>query len=259
MGFVYKITCIPSGKSYIGISIHDPENGRIKDHLSGHGNQLVARAIKKYGKESFTYEILEENVFPAFLPELEVFYIAKLNTVAENGYNLTTGGEIGKSPSEETREKYSGVNHHNYGNPAWNRGVSPSEETRRKQSCIMKGRKLSKDHIEKVRISSTGRKHTEESKLLISESKKGEKNPQFGKPPWNKGKTSQNKGVPLSDKTCEKISITKSHPLRDYAYNTYLSLSYLPIKQNRKRLYEKFHIVKPNTIWNWTRKWQSEI
>ena len=47
------------------------------------GSRLLASAIKKYGKDAFTYEILEENVFPEFLPELEVFYISKFNTRCE--------------------------------------------------------------------------------------------------------------------------------------------------------------------------------
>lgn len=93
MGYVYKITNTINNKSYIGISIHEPEKRRIRQHLSGHGNRIIANAVKKYGKEAFVYEILEANVFDEFLPDLEVAYIAKHNTVAPNGYNLTYGGE----------------------------------------------------------------------------------------------------------------------------------------------------------------------
>ncbi|MYA71127.1 hypothetical protein F4009_05950 [Candidatus Poribacteria bacterium] len=39
MGYIYKITNTINNKSYIGISIHEPEKGRIKDHLSARGNQ----------------------------------------------------------------------------------------------------------------------------------------------------------------------------------------------------------------------------
>ena len=69
MGYVYKITNTINNKAYIGISIHEPEKRRIRQHLSGRGNRIIARAVKKYGKEVFTYEILEENVFDEFLPE----------------------------------------------------------------------------------------------------------------------------------------------------------------------------------------------
>ena len=63
MGYVYKITNTVNQKHYIGISIHEPETGRIRDHLSGNGNRILAKAIKKYGRDAFTYEILEEGVF----------------------------------------------------------------------------------------------------------------------------------------------------------------------------------------------------
>ena len=103
MGYVYKITNTVNGKAYIGISVNEPTQGRIKEHLSGRGNRIIARAIEKYGKDAFTYEILEENVFDEFLPDLEVAYIANFNTVVPNGYNLTSGGEVAKTLSDETR------------------------------------------------------------------------------------------------------------------------------------------------------------
>ena len=36
-------------------------------------------------------------------------------------------------------------------------------------------------------IARKGRKHTEETKKKLSQAKLGEKNPNFGKPAWNKG------------------------------------------------------------------------
>ena len=75
MGYVYKITNTRNNKSYIGISIHEPTNGRIKHHLSGYGNQCIANAVKKYGKRRVSLtKILEANVFDEFLPDLEVVY-----------------------------------------------------------------------------------------------------------------------------------------------------------------------------------------
>lgn len=107
MGYVYKITNSVNGKAYIGISIHEPTQGRIKHHLSGHGNQCIADAIKKYGQDAFVYEVLEADVFDEFLPDLEIAYIAEFNTVVPNGYNLTHGGDGAGSPSEQTRQRIS--------------------------------------------------------------------------------------------------------------------------------------------------------
>lgn len=58
-----------------------------------------------------------------------------------------------------------------------NIGRFQSKETRRKRSESMKGkglgRKLSKEHIEKMRIALTGRNHTAETKRKISKALKG--------------------------------------------------------------------------------------
>ena len=106
MGYVYMIINTVNGKAYIGKSIYDPEKRRIKAHLSGHGNRLLADAVKEYGnQDAFTYEVLEANVFDEFLPDLEKAYIAKYNTVAPHGYNLTHGGEGAGRPCDETRQR----------------------------------------------------------------------------------------------------------------------------------------------------------
>ena len=219
MGYVYKITNTVNGKAYIGISVNEPEKRRIKDHLSGRGNRIIARAIKKYGKDAFTYEILEDNVFPELLPDLEVAYIAQFNTVVPHGYNLTYGGEGGGSPSAETRRKLSdlkGEKHPNFGKKF-------SVEHRRKISESKKGEKnpqfgkpLSVEHRHKISEAQKGEKnhsfgktHSKEHRRKISEGLKGEKHPQFGKP--HSAETRQKiseglKGKPLSVEHRRKIS-----------------------------------------------------
>ena len=81
MGYVYKIQSFVKGKAYIGISVHEPEKRKIKAHLSGHGNRILVRAVKKYGKDAFAYEVLEANVFDEFLRDLEVAYPESFWTV----------------------------------------------------------------------------------------------------------------------------------------------------------------------------------
>lgn len=121
MGYVYKITNTVNQKSYIGISIHEPEKGRIKKHISGRGNLILARAVKKYGRDAFTHEILEENVFDEFLSELEKAYIAKFNTIRPNGYNITSGGGgiLGYKHTPETKQRISNTSK---GRSSWNKG-----------------------------------------------------------------------------------------------------------------------------------------
>ena len=185
MGYVYIIINTVNGKAYIGISVNDPEKHRIKDHLSGRGNQLLAKAVKKYGRDAFTYEILEANVFDEFLPDLEVAYIANYNTVVPHGYNLTYGGEGGGIPSEETRRKLSKASKGRKHPPR-------TAEHRRKISEAHKGKKPKPHSAETLRKISEaqkgeknhffGKKHSSETRRKISESLKGENHPQFGKP-----------------------------------------------------------------------------
>ena len=251
MGYVYKITNTVNNKAYIGISIHEPEKRRIRQHLSGskEGNRLIARAIKKYGKDAFTYEILEANVFDEFLPDLEVAYIANFNTVAPHGYNLTSGGEHA-IPSEETRRKMSESlkgrtlseeHRRKISDAGKNRSAethrkiseankNPSAETRRKISDALKGKPRSAETRRKLSEANKGKKHSEETRRKLSEAHKGEKNHNFGKPmsaeqkrkisEANKGKkrtaeqrrkiSDANKGKKHSAEARRKISDAKS-------------------------------------------------
>lgn len=89
---LYKITNIVNGKSYIGQSI-DPKH-RFISHISRAKNDVdnspIHSAIKKYGKENFTLEILE---WSDNYNQREKELILEHNTLSPNGYNIATGGE----------------------------------------------------------------------------------------------------------------------------------------------------------------------
>ena len=158
MGYVYKITNTVNNKAYIGISTKDPtkRNGRISHHYSGGGNKLIAMDLEKYGRDTFTHEIIAVNIFPELLFDLEIAYIQKFDTVSPNGYNLTHGGE-GWSMCEEVRRKMSESK----------KGKKPSVETRRKISESLRGKYLGKD-----RGKNLGRKHTAETRRKMSEAER---------------------------------------------------------------------------------------
>lgn len=90
---IYKITNTINNKIYIGQSV------RIKDRWNEHCNpspnkhSIISQAIKKYGKENFTFEVIEE-CSQDQLDEREVFWIKYYNSF-EDGYNLTRGGSHG--------------------------------------------------------------------------------------------------------------------------------------------------------------------
>ena len=218
MGYVYKITNTINGKAYIGISIHEPEKGRIKDHLSGKGNRIIARAVKKYGKEAFTYEILEANVFDEFLPELEVAYIAKFNTVAPHGYNLTYGGDHA-IPSAASCSKMSEAR----------KGRRFSKEHRRKISEAHKGKKrkpFSVEHRHKLSEANKGKTRSVETRRKMSEAQKGN---QKGRLP-------------------EYVEAQEFFDL--------LPID-MPLKEKRNLLFAEFSNISKRTIYTWVRKWVS--
>lgn len=90
---VYKHTS-PKGKSYIGITKQDAER-RFQNGYGYITQKTFYRAINKYGWNSFTHEVLEENLTEKEASERERYYIKKLNTFAPNGYNTAEGGTTG--------------------------------------------------------------------------------------------------------------------------------------------------------------------
>jgi group I intron endonuclease len=96
---VYKTTNLINGKIYVG------QDSKNNPEYLGSGT-ILKRAIKKYGKENFKKEILEECYDKDELDEKEKYWIKELNSI-EDGYNITKGGDgcLGCKQSEETKEK----------------------------------------------------------------------------------------------------------------------------------------------------------
>ena len=87
---VYKIENLINGKIYIGQSIHIER--RWKEHCIPSSKSLIGKAIKKYGKENFSFQVLNECA-QENLDELEEYYISKYNSIAPNGYNIETAAK----------------------------------------------------------------------------------------------------------------------------------------------------------------------
>jgi len=109
-----EIYCIksPSGKMYIGQCVKLLSSGkkwgyinRWKEHIrDSRGNnfcRLLNAAIRKYGSDNFSVEILKE-CSTNELNHYETYYIELFNTMTPNGYNLTLGGSSGRN-SQETK------------------------------------------------------------------------------------------------------------------------------------------------------------
>ena len=96
---------------------------------------MLKKAVAKYGKDAFTYEILHDGIIPELLDSYEIEAIKEYNTLTPNGYNLTAGGE-GWIPSQETNDKRSKSL----------KGKSKSKEHRAKLSLARQGIVFSETH-----------------------------------------------------------------------------------------------------------------
>jgi group I intron endonuclease len=154
---LYKLTS-PSGKMYIGITSHTAEERFVQHCKNTSGCIALKGAIKKYGKENFTIDVLLKADDWELMQLAEIETIEKLNTKSPNGYNLTFGGDgrYGFIVSDETRRKLSVAG----------KGRVLTDEHRKILSNIHKTR--SPESYKKAGLSNTGRKHTDEAKAKIS-------------------------------------------------------------------------------------------
>lgn len=103
---IYKIKNKIDGKMYIGQTRKTLEK-RWKDHCSNRSScRYLKFAILNHGKENFEITQIAKCNSLEEMNHREAYYIKLFNTLAPNGYNLTTGGDI-KQFSQETRLKKS--------------------------------------------------------------------------------------------------------------------------------------------------------
>lgn len=173
-GFIYITTNKINGRKYIGQKKFDKG---WKNYLGS--GKLLKQAIKKYGKENFTREIISIAFLKEELNTLEISFISYYDAVNSNEYyNLSHGGEAinaGLHFSEESKKKMSDARKRKYNSKY--RRKSPTKETKKKISDAVKGEKNhnygkspSEETKEKVRLANLGRKHTKEELMKMSES-----------------------------------------------------------------------------------------
>ena len=96
MSYIYVITNDINGKQYVGKTNWTIEK-RFKEHISDSKRQRCEKrplyvAMNKYGIEHFSIKQLEE-CQESVVNEREQYWIQKLNTYGNTGYNATLGGD----------------------------------------------------------------------------------------------------------------------------------------------------------------------
>ena len=169
MYFLYCFTNTINSKRYVGITSNIQR--RYNQHKSGRNRcPVFSSAIKKYGFENFEFVVIKENLTCEEAKLLEKEFIKNFNSMVPNGYNRTEGGDA---------------------------SVKHNEESRRKISESNKNYLLNHPHVR------TGRKHSEETKKLLSELALKRTNRPRGVDHWHYGKRP-------NDATIEKMKIQNS-------------------------------------------------
>lgn len=102
MGWIYVITCIITLRKYVGQTVQKPSRRFSKHMLGSKDCRVISRAVKKYGRDNFRYEVVA-HVPQDQLNQEESKWIRRLNTVVPHGMNLSYGREGPGSVSDETK------------------------------------------------------------------------------------------------------------------------------------------------------------
>lgn len=169
-GIVYGLENLLNQKIYIG-QTHRTLEERFREHKCA--NSLIGRAIRKYGEENFVKVILEECENQEQLDACEIKWIARLNCMKPNGYNLTVGGN-GTSGFKQTAEMRAKSSKAHKGKPL-------TDKHRQNISNSLKGRKFTDEHRKKLSVAeignkrALGRKTSDKTRALLSAAQTGKK------------------------------------------------------------------------------------
>lgn len=92
--YLYVITNLINNKKYVGIT-NNPKKRWDAHKKAQDKDMVIAKAIKKYGSENFTFEVLLDNIPEEEIDAYEQEYIKKLETHVSTGkgYNVSWGGK----------------------------------------------------------------------------------------------------------------------------------------------------------------------
>jgi len=168
MGFIYEITCVPTGKRYVGQTSKKKVEYRWTDHVyyavKRNGKTKLANAIRKYGALAFRWRILE---CCDDLDQRETYWIQTLGTV--NELNILAGGNapgrgIKRSP-EVMKNCLLAAHKANQG-----RVQTAEEKTRRSKS--LQGKPKSKEHRKNLSKAAKGKPKSQQHCANLSKARR---------------------------------------------------------------------------------------
>ena len=141
---VYKHTNKINGRVYVGITCQNLED-RWKGGLGYKTNRHFSRAIKKYGWENFSHDILCVGLEKEDAQTQEVNLIAFYRDSECGCYNILSGGGLGRA------------------------GVPMSAETKEKLRNAKLGWKMTEEQRKRLSESSVGKRMSSEARMKMSE------------------------------------------------------------------------------------------
>lgn len=152
---IYRITCTVTGKIYIGSAVNLWK--RRKDHRHHlaqgiHKNPKLQAAWNKYGKDTFSFDILELVLVPEMLTAREQYWFDALKPFGNKGFNIArvAGSNLGM---KHTPESIARIKASKTGKPGNRKGAKATPETIDKLKKSHLGKKLSEETKNKIKVS----------------------------------------------------------------------------------------------------------
>jgi len=237
---IYKITTKTGGKIYIGSAANFHK--RTLAHINlltrlKHPNTILQNHVNKYGIKDLDFIILEIVMFKSDLINREQFYIdkfkPKLNIMKK------AGSVLGYKHTDETKAKFI---------KAWTKRVRTSE-TGRKSGDAMRGRKLSPEHIMKIKaakanisaetrakmsLSSKGKKMSNEAKEKMRNNALGRRLPESAKQKLRDMWAARKKETNIYHSAETKMKISQSNKGRKHSEEIKQKMSIAAILRHKK-------------------------
>lgn len=141
MHHLYLITCLVTGKQYVGQTSMKPSRrfgGHAKTGVRDR-HYPITRAFAKHGRDAMRMEVVAMALTADAAHEAERALIIQYGTLVPHGYNVSHGGK---------------------GTP----GVKKPPDVRRRISVTQKGRVFTAEHRQLLAAAKRGRPRTEETK-----------------------------------------------------------------------------------------------